>query len=43
MVVKAGQDEAQRMIKEAQEKAVNIVAQARSEADELLGINTLTD
>ncbi len=34
--VKAGQDEAQRMIKEAQEKALNIVAQARSEAQELL-------
>jgi V/A-type H+-transporting ATPase subunit E len=34
--VKAGQDEAQRMIEEAQEKAINIVAQARSEAKELL-------
>ncbi|GJQ60789.1 MAG: hypothetical protein D8M57_17200 [Candidatus Scalindua sp. AMX11] len=34
--VKAGQDEAQRMIKEAQEKAINIVAQARSEAKEIL-------
>lgn len=34
--VKAGQDEAQRMIKDAKEMAVNIVAQARSEADELL-------
>ena len=34
--VKAGQDEAQRMIKEAQEKAVNIIDQARTEAKELL-------
>lgn len=34
--VKAGQEEAQRMIKEAQEKAVTIVSQARAEADELL-------
>ncbi|MHC4321492.1 MAG: hypothetical protein ACYST3_04375 [Planctomycetota bacterium] len=34
--VKAGRDEAQRMIKDAQEKAVNIVAQARAEAEELL-------
>ncbi len=34
--VKAGQDEAQRMIKEAQEKAVNVISQARAEAEELL-------
>ena len=34
--VKAGQDEAQRMIKEAQEKAVNIIDQARADAKELL-------
>ncbi len=34
--VRAGQDEAQRMIKDAQEKAVNIIAQAHTEAEELL-------
>ena len=34
--VKAGQDEAQRMTNEAQEKAVNIVVQARAEAEELM-------
>ncbi len=34
--VKAGRDEAERMTKDAQEKAVIIVAQARAEAEELL-------
>ena len=34
--VKAGQDEAQRMTNEAQEKAVNIVTKARTEAEELM-------
>ncbi len=34
--VKAGRDEAERMIKDAQKKAVNIVAQARAESEELL-------
>lgn len=35
--VKAGQDEAQRVIKEAQEKASSLITQARNEAEELLG------
>jgi len=34
--VKAGRDEAQRMTDEAQEKAINIVTKARTEAEELM-------
>ena len=34
--VKAGRDEAQRMTDEAQEKAINIVIKARTEAEELM-------